>query len=304
MPYFLGIDGGGTNTDSAIGDGHNMLGSGTAGTAKIYKVEKAVAAKNLRASVEAALQAAGVQGSQIEHTCVGIAGQSMPGVEEWLIEQLPQMVSGGITIVGDNVIAHRAAFGGGPGVLVIAGTGSIAFGINARGEEARSGGWGPIVSDEGSGTWIGRGAISAMLRAHDARQHTGLRDAILAKWGVTTIDEIVAIANSPKADFPALTPLVTEVARMGDTVALRLLHRAGRALAQLALAIIPRLWALDEDVAVAASGGVIRNSTFIRESFTDMILTEAPNARVISTKIEPVRGALLMAEQAARNMVK
>ena len=109
-----------------------------------------------------------------------------------------EFVSGEVAVVGDMVIAMEAAFGGGPGVIVIAGTGSIAYGRNSAGQTARAGGWGFAISDEGSGHWIGRSAVAACMRAFDeagAESAGGLLEGIMKSWGVTTREQLVVAAN-------------------------------------------------------------------------------------------------------------
>jgi len=114
-----------------------------------------------------------------------------------------------VEVVGDMVIALEAAFGSGPGVIAISGTGSIVYGRDAAGQTARAGGWGFAVSDEGSGQWIGRRAVSVILRAHDEGHESALADAIHRLWHVTTLDEVIQVANSsPPPEFPRLLPLV------------------------------------------------------------------------------------------------
>src|ERR1700730_5382148 len=99
-------------------------------------------------------------------------------------------------VVGDIVITLEAAFGPGPGVIAIAGTGSIVYGRDANGQTARAGGWGFAISDEGSGPWAGRRAIAAILSAHDQGLETALSAMILQAWKLNTIDDLVQQANS------------------------------------------------------------------------------------------------------------
>ncbi len=103
-----------------------------------------------------------------------MAGASLAEAVHWAQQTIRELIPDStIYVAGDHVIAHRAAFGTSPGVLVISGTGSIAFGRNQNGETARAGGWGPNVSDEGSAFWVGREAVAAALRAFDFGKHQG-----------------------------------------------------------------------------------------------------------------------------------
>ena len=125
-----------------------------------------------------------------------------------------------IEVVGDTVIALEAAFGAGPGVIAIAGTGSIVYGRDAAGHTARAGGWGFAVSDEGSGHWIGRRAVSAILSVAIKACETALTAMVLQAWKLNTIDELVQQANStPPPDFPRLFPIVLRAADEADAIA-------------------------------------------------------------------------------------
>src|SRR2546426_12051867 len=117
-------------------------------------------------------------------------------------------------------ISLEAAFGRGPGVVVIAGTGSIAYGRNAAGQTARAGGWGFAISDEGSGYWIGRAAVASAMRSLDEEGKSPLLDTILKTWKLESLDELVVTANAtPPPNFAALLPAGLAAANAGDPAA-------------------------------------------------------------------------------------
>ena len=150
-----------------------------------------------------------------------------------------------IKVVGDMVIALEAAFGSGPGVIVIAGTGSIAYGRNAEGQTARAGGWGFAISDEGSGHWIGRTAVAAAIGAwdEDPGQNVRLDRVLLKSWRLETVEQLVPAANAtPPPDFAALFPSVLSLADSGDRIARDVLAQAGAHLATLAATLLRRLF--------------------------------------------------------------
>src|SRR5438270_4955809 len=128
MAFYLGIDAGGSKTECAVADERTILGSFTAASCKIQQVGREVAEKNLLAAVRGALSQAKVAGTDIRSSCVGISGISNPEVAEFVKETLRAVVAGEVLVVGDHIIAREAAFRGEAGVLVIAGTGSIAYG--------------------------------------------------------------------------------------------------------------------------------------------------------------------------------
>jgi len=198
------------------------------------------------------------------------------------------------------VIAMEAASDGGPGVVVIAGTGSIAYGRNASGQTARAGGWGYAISDEGSGHWIGRAAVGAMLRASDEGQASSLLESVMKAWGVVTREQMIVVSNAtPPPDFAALFPAVQAAADAGDPRAHDILAQAGVELATLAKIVISRLFAQGDIAPVAMSGGVFRNSALVRQVFYNRLRMECPQALINVNLIDPVQGALELARRAA-----
>jgi glucosamine kinase len=269
VSFFLGIDGGGSKTACLLGDETSVLGRGTAAGSNVIRVGERRARESLVAAIQQACAAANTTPAQIERTCVGIAGGARPDIAEKVRRMLANIASGEIEVVGDMVIAMESAFGAGPGVIVIAGTGSIAYGRNSAGEIARAGGWGFAASDEGSGHWIGRAAVAASLRAHDISASSNvLLESIQNAWSVTTLEQLVVAANaSPPPDFAALLPSVLSAADAGDAAARDVLTRAGVELAGLAKIVIDRLFRNAETVSVAVSGGVFCNCKLVRQVF-------------------------------------
>src|SRR5271155_4139726 len=168
MPIYLGIDGGGTKTECALSDGDRVLGRFLAGSSKLQRVGRDASIHCLQAVVKGALLEAKCNADDVKSAVVGMSGSSDDQVQGMVNTALEKIISCNVNVVGDHIIAFESVFLGGPGVLIISGTGSIAFGRNERGDTARAGGWGPVVSDEGSGDWIGRNAVASILRAHDS----------------------------------------------------------------------------------------------------------------------------------------
>jgi N-acetylglucosamine kinase-like BadF-type ATPase len=233
---------------------------------------------------------------------VGAAGAGRREVIEILRRIMKDLVGGEIEVVGDTVITLEAAFGSQPGVVVIAGTGSIAHGRNPAGQTARAGGWGFAVSDEGSGHWIGRSAVAAALRAHDEGQNSRLLEGIMDLWNIRTVEHIVLTANSsPSPDFSALLPAVLSAADSGDSLARAVLTQAGTELGVLARIVIRRLFPGAGAVPVAMSGGVFRNSALVCQVFYNNLRSEFPDALVNTSVVDPVRGALELARKGTRS---
>jgi glucosamine kinase len=206
-------------------------------------------------------------------------------------------------VVGDMEIAREAVLGNHPGVVVIAGTGSIAYGRNATGETARAGGWGFQISDEGSGQWIGRTAVAEIMRAHDAERTTALLEGVLREWKLDGRDDLVRRANgNPPPNFAELFPVVQSVADEQDRVAGEVLARAGAELSRLALIVLRRLWIDRDTVKVGLAGGVFANSRQVRRSFEDALRSEWPEISVSFEIREPVLGALEIARRVTATM--
>jgi glucosamine kinase len=297
VSIFLGIDGGGSKTTCAIGDETRLLGRGTAGASNVVRVGEERAKEAIATALQAACDMAHVSPAQIERTCAGMAGSARPETAATARRLLAELVGGEIQIVGDMVIALKAAFGANPGVVVIAGTGSIVYGRNSAGETARAGGWGPAISDEGSGHWIGRAALTAAMRAHDQGQTTPLLGSIMAAWHVNTHEHLILAANSiPSPDFAGLLPTVLSAANAGDATASVVLTQAGIELAALATIVLNRLFA-EASAPVAMSGGVFRNSSVVRKVFYNTLRTKFPDIAVMQEIVDPVDGALELARR-------
>ncbi len=236
MAYYLGIDGGGTKTRCALGDEATVVATTISGGCNIIRLGEAKARESLHAAIRQACSLGRVSLDQIQGICVGAAGAARPEVAaklRGLIAELRPEFAASTQVVGDAEIALQAAFGSGPGVIAIAGTGSIAYARDSSGFTARAGGWGFAISDEGSGHWIGREAIADLLRARDEGRETALTAAILDAWKLNSIDALIQHANAtPPPEFPRLFPVVVKVAEQGDAVARDLLLRAGTELAK------------------------------------------------------------------------
>jgi len=290
--FFLGIDGGGSKTRCLLGDERAELGSGSAGACNVVRVGEACAQSSLEAAIHEACAGAGISPRDISRTCAGVAGGGRAEIERALHHIIAGMVAGEIEIVGDMEIAHEAAFGGKPGLIVIAGTGSLAFGKNARGETLRAGGWGRVISDDGSGHWIGVEAIRAALRARDRGEKTQLLENLVDGFGAESVEELIIKANGdPMPDFAAMFPVVLAAAESGDEVAVNTLDRAGHQLATTAETVLRRLFNSD-DVSVAVHGGVLTTADRVRKSFMGELHARCPQTKVISLTVDPALGAL------------
>ena len=298
MAFYLGIDGGGTKTRCALGDETTTLATSVAGGSNVIRAGESLAREALHSAVREVCAAARIDPSRIGGVCIGAAGAARPEVAGKIERILAELTPASIEVVGDTLIALEAAFGAGPGVIAIAGTGSIACGRDAAGRTWRAGGWGYAISDEGSGHWIGQRAVSAIVRARDAGQGTTLETLVLDAWHLQTFEELVQTANSqPPPDFPRLFPVVLRAAGEGDSRARALLAEAGTHLAGLTANVIDRLMPHSPHVPVAMTGSVFRQSTEVRQVFYNDLQARFPGLEVRNELVEPVEGALARARR-------
>ena len=300
MAFYLGIDGGGSKTACVVGNETAVLGTGSSGGSNVVRVGEAQAWDSLQAAILQACQAAHVTPSEIQGACAGMAGAGRPEVRDVVHRLLARVVPSNILVVGDMEVALQGALGDGPGVVVISGTGSIAYGRDASGQVARAGGWGFAISDEGSGHWIGRQAVGVSVREFD-QGDTCLLKLIAKAWNVETLEQVVLKANaSPQPDFAALLPVVLQTAEKNSRQSRLVLTRAGDELATLAAQVIQRLFPNAQAVPVAMSGGVFANSPLVRQVFYNDLHSEFPGVVINPEVIEPVLGALDLARKGIR----
>ena len=300
MAIFLGIDGGGSKTSCLIGDETSILGSGSAAGSNLVRVGETQAREALATAIRQACAVAQVVPSQIQRVCVGLAGAARPEIRDRVLQIVSELIPGDVEVVGDIVIVLQAAFSDGLGVIVIAGTGSIAYGRNSEGDTARAGGWGFAISDEGSGHWIGRSFVAAAIRACDEGEDQNPRalESLMKSWRLETREQLIPAANAtPPPDFAALFPMVLSLADSGDPIAREVLLQAGTELAKLAGTVIRRLFPQSHSVPVAMSGGVFGSSALVRQVFYNNLRSAHPEAAINPSVIEPVRGALELARK-------
>lgn len=299
MSFVLGIDGGGSKTIAAVSDGISVLATHTAGGCNPNAVGAEQARSALAEAVQSVLSCAGVNPSEVGSMCAGVAGAASSEVAARITGMLAELLPyAAIQVVGDTVIALEAAFAGGPGVVCISGTGSVAYGRNARGELARAGGWGRMISDEGSGYWIGRCAVAQCLRAMDMGRDSSLIPAVMEHWGLVKRDELVGHCHGKQLpNFSELFPVVLTAAERGDAMACELLASAGTELARVVQIVLRRLWVERESVQVAVAGSVFANSSRVRNVFANLIRSDRPEVEVQLSSRPPFEGALHLAWQ-------
>lgn len=297
----LGVDGGQTSTTAAVCDlTGRLLGLGRAGPAN-HVWEPGGVSRARRAvtdSMARALRAAGLpRGYTAEAAFLGLTGAKADG-------RTAQAVTGCVSakrcrVDNDMVTALASATLGKPGVVVIAGTGTIAYAENARGRRASASGWGFLLGDEGGGFWIARQAIAAACRALDGRgRPTALAQALLEAARVDDLWDLHFLIYSEKmsrADIAALASVVPPVASAGDPAARHILRQAGRELGLAGGTVARRLRMHRGNLLVGMVGGVFRNADTVRRSFRGEMRKHAPKSVFVEPRLTPAIGSVLLA---------
>ena len=294
MALIVGVDAGGTKTLGVVADEQGRILKSARG-----------AGANLHVHGELAVEK--VLHGLLDELCpdeipvalgLGMAGVDRPG-EAAVIRSLLRRLGfrGNAVVVNDAIIAIAAAAADRVGVVVIAGTGSIAYGIDRSGATARAGGLGPMLADEGSGGWIGQRALVASVRAAEGRgEPTDLKDAIFGALSVTALTELPALAYGgglTRERLAELAPVVIRVAHSGDAVATAILEEAATELASAARSVARQLDFQGQPFPLIFSGGLFAGLP----SLADAVAGKAGLQGAVPMRLErePAEGALVMA---------
>lgn len=286
MPLFLGVDGGQSGTVAMAGDE----------TGRVIGVGQGPAFRHDGALAEA-LEADGGFGASFQAACFGLSGGTA-GREAAIREQVR---AERYVFTHDAAIALTGALDGNPGIIVIAGTGSIAYGRNAEGRETRAGGWGYIFGDEGGAFDLVRHALRAALWQEEGwGAPTVLREILLSETGSKNANELMHRFYTP--DYPreriaALAPVIDRAAAAGDAVAQDVLKSAAQALAGLAGVVRRQIFSSGEPVPVSYSGGVFRSAVLLARFCMLVELDESSSC--VAPLHCPAAGALIEAYRAA-----
>ncbi len=334
MRYVLGIDGGGSKVTCLLADETGQLrGYGRAGPVDLNYIERPLAVEALRRATQAALEAGGLLGTPIEVLCIS-APMDATAIDEALdalpVRRILEAAKGETARWAAHYWVAQHV-----GVIVDAGVGSTARGWTQEGQHAGAGGWGALLGDEGGSYWISMQAMRAVLRAYDGRDedtlltqmifdHFGFRNTLdmvfrtshgmiaaqdvahLMGLGsdavgeVTQAGTVIRKARSanpflPRHEIASVCPLVVRAAQQGDYAAQRVLASAGRALGELAVAVIRHLYMALEPFAVVPFGGVFKAGDLVLSPFRETIVAVAPQAQIVLPRFEPVVGAVLLA---------
>lgn len=302
----LGIDGGGTKTHAIITDSNlNILGEGLAGPSNPLRVGIGNAATAVREAFDKACAHAGVQRTDIVAAEIGLAGVKREDIGLRLREALSSLGISLIEIVSDATIALYGATGGKPGLVSIAGTGSICCGINAQRKRHCAGGWGPLAGDEGGGAWIARRALQAVAHASDGRgPETSLSKLSCVYFNVKSADDLSTALYAPQMTSERIAGFgrcVIEAAQNRDAVARRVVCEAGHELGKAAVAVIQRLRMTRDSFQLAYVGGVFKAGELVLGTLREEVSSVAPKAFFGPPQLSPALAAARMAQEHLRD---
>jgi len=304
----LGVDGGGSGSRAIIADLHGAIRSVQIGPACNYQnSDPSEITDVLRQLLQRCVQDLGNTRLAVDFAAFGMAGLDSTQDAHVLREVVQAALRDSfidvkqVAVENDAIVTLYGLIGNGPGVLVLSGTGSIAWGVSPPGERIRSGGWGHRLGDEGSGYAIGKKALRAMLRGHDGRgPFTDLEPALLAVLDLHSPAEVVQWANSDACsvtEIARLAPTVLSLAAAGNAVARVIVEAAATDLVDLVTAVVTRL-ALDATFDAVLCGGILENHPILRDEVIKRISVRHPGCRVIADGFPASLGAAAYALRA------
>lgn len=295
MRHVIGLDAGGTKTVGLLADETGAIVRDARATGANLTMEGELGVEKVLFQVIEALDPPW----PIAALCLGIAGADRESQLELIRGVLERLgFRRGVRVVNDAVVALAAGAPDGIGIVVVAGTGSIAYGRDPGGRSARSGGWGYLLGDEASAFWLGHAAVRQGIRGVDGRgPATSLYDRICARVGVGSPQDLADwfyAKAMPRTSVASLAGVVEEAAAAGDEAAAALLDQAADHLARAAHAVARKL-EFPGPYPLILAGGTFRACPSLEPRFEACL--KLPGARIERLTVEPARGAVTLALQ-------
>lgn len=311
--FYLGVDGGGTKTHVALmNEKREVVGEGTSGPSNPLRVGVETAVSNIAKALNVATDQAEVSAVDIAAATLGLAGVRRADLKQRVKASFVEQFRIRKTeVFTDAEIALFATTQGKPGIVVIAGTGSVCLGKNEKGKMAIAGGWGPLAGDEGGGVGIAQTALHAVAKASDGRGiATILSERASEYFRASGPENLIVAIYSPQVDnsrIAGFAQFVVEAAQGGDAVAMNILEEAGSELGLAACAVIDKLGLGKTKVPVGCVGSVFKAGEILTRPMIETVHTVAPKAYLTQPTMPPAHAAALMAllnGTAASNGVK
>src|SRR5277367_4213046 len=297
--YFLGFDGGGTKTDCVLADAEGrVVARASAGPSNPLRSGYTRSWFSLSDAADSVLKQEKIHAGHIRGICAGLGGAGRSGVARRVTTFFERgYPNAEVRVTTDLEIALEAAFGDAEGIILLAGTGSAAFGRDANGRTARAGGRGPWFSDEGSAFDIGRRGVQAVALAEEHRgPETALSGKLFEFNQCRNWDQLgEQITKNADSVFPKTFALVAKVAEEGDAVARGILAEAAGSLAGLVVCVANELGWRDRDVSVAKVGGRNGRSKYFDAAIDAAVKKAIPRVVNVPVEITPAEAAVRMA---------
>ena len=315
IKYIVGIDGGGTKTGlevryfESLNSPYEILEKEkmsfktgplnvknlSSGSLKTAVIEMLNFLKGLDGGLEAC-----------EMIVVGTAGASNPEIVNSIKTEFSQNgYRGELVIVGDDITALKGGLSGRAGAVLIAGTGSICTGTDSKGKSLRSGGWGYLIDDAGSGYAIGRDILSQVVRENDGRSEKSiLTKLVYEKLKISSMPELIACVyseNTGKNDIAALAPLLMEGVKNNDGASLDICTKAASELCALAEAVVHNLDTSEPELML--SGSILTKLLPVRERFLKIFISRNKNVKISKPEHSAETGAILIGAELINNTV-
>lgn len=304
---FLGVDGGGTKTHIALMNAAGKVTcEGFAGPSNPLRVGVETAVSNILKAINEACDRSGLSRGDITAATLGLAGVRRADLRQRIKESFSERMRVRRTeVTTDAEIAWFASTLGKPGLVVIAGTGSVCFGKDDHGKIAVSGGWGPLAGDEGGGVGIARDALHAVAKASDGRGlHTKLSKRASEYFRAAGPENLIVAIYSPQVDNARIAGFareVVETAKDGDKIAIGIIEEAGRELGTAATAVIKKLKLDRRKIPIGCVGSIFKAGELLTGPMLQTISAVAPKAYLTEPLMPPSHAAALMSLQGTLN---
>ncbi len=305
--YYIGMDGGGTKTHAVIMDQNGtLIGEHFAGPTNFQIIGVEKAAETIYTLIMLCCESAGCSVKDVAGVGCGLAGAGRAGDQKRMANGLKAFALRkgrslkNVIIESDARAALEGAFHGGAGIILIAGTGSIAFGKDKNGAVHRVGGWGRMLGDEGSGYFVGRLGLTAVTRDIDGRgERTRLTGMIVKELGLKDQTEIINAVYKNGFDIATVAPFVLKAAEKKDAVCRAIVENAVIELSWHILVAAEKITSasrkkVKEKIHVSFIGGLIANDTIIARLLKNYLAQHYPMIEVTEPMLPPAAGAALL----------
>lgn len=302
MRFVIGVEGGGTKTNVALADENGkIITKSVSGPSNFLIVGFDKASENIIEGIEKCLSETGISKTDLTSIMLGLTGAGRLFDQNNMknaftdYSQKCGFKFNHVVVNSDARISLEAAFPNKPGMIMIAGTGSIMFGKNSEGEIFRVGGWGRILGDEGSGLFIGKKGLIAVIRQIDGRgDKTIISDIISEKYNLNSLETIIKAVYTDNFDIASLAPSVYDAANRGDRIAVGILDEAVSELLLHVKTMVKKI-KFEGKLGLAFVGSIITNDNYTRKRLVDEINKNISAVELIDSESDPLEGAVIMA---------